>query len=30
MTTTITSRAVGASLDRLDGALKVRGAATYA
>ncbi len=30
MTTTITSRAVGASLDRLDGPLKVRGTATYA
>ena len=30
MTTTITTRAVGTSLDRLDGALKVRGAATYA
>jgi xanthine dehydrogenase YagR molybdenum-binding subunit len=30
MTTTMTTRAVGAALDRLDGAAKVRGAATYA
>ena len=30
MSTTVTTHAIGASLDRLDGALKVRGAATYA